>query len=140
MPQNQATLKGGKFANFISGMIIDRGMSFPAAFVFQITILATLNLFSILGHRKIKFMFISFSYEQQKTELGTFFQSISLNFNKMEINKSSDFEAGNDFDFLAHKSATTDQISANSVSTFKSECLILNILETEKIGFMAALQ
>ena len=41
---------------------------------------------------------------------------------------------------LLHKSATTDQISANSVATFKLEPLMLNILETEKIGSMAAPQ
>ena len=48
-------------------------------------------------------MTISFTYEQEKNGLGTFFQSISLNFNKMEINEFPGFEASNayDFDFLA---------------------------------------
>ena len=50
---------------------------------------------------QIEFMPICFFYEQQKGGLGAFFQSISLNFIKLEINESSRFKAGNDFDFLS---------------------------------------
>ena len=40
----------------------------------------------------------------RKPGKARFFKSISLNFNKMEINESSGFVAGNDFDFLSHQS------------------------------------
>ena len=56
----------------------------------------------------------------------------------MEINESSGFEVGNDFDFLPHKAATIDQMCANSVSTFKLKSLLLKILKMKKKGFMAA--
>ena len=58
-------------------------------------------MFNILGYHKIQLITICFTYENQKTGLGTFFQLISLNFNKMGINESSGFEVDNDFDFLA---------------------------------------
>ena len=58
-------------------------------------------MFNILFSHKIEFITIYFIYAPQKTGPGTFFQSLSLNSNIMEINVSSGFDAGNDFDFLA---------------------------------------
>ena len=42
--------------------------------------------------------------------------------------------------FLLHKSATTDQIYSNSMSTFKLMSHLLKILKNGKIGLMAAPQ
>ena len=70
---------------------------------FKLLFLATLNMFNNLDYHKIKLMTTCFTCELQKTRLGTFFRSISLNFSILEDNESSGFEAANDFDFLAPK-------------------------------------
>ena len=65
------------------------------------TFLATLDTFNILGYHKIQFMTICFIHKHMKTGRGTFFSSIFFVFNIMENNKSSGFEAANNFDFFA---------------------------------------